>query len=98
VAREVEEETGYRVRVLRLLAVFDRERQGHVPPFPYHVYKLFFLCEIVGGAAVSTGESTESRFFARDELPELSVSRVLPGQLGTFFRMIDAGDLATGFD
>ncbi len=98
VAREVEEETGYQVRVLRLLAVFDRERQGHTPPFPYHVYKLFFLCEIVGGAAQATGESTESRFFARDELPELSVSRVLPSQLEAFFRMIDTGDLGTRFD
>lgn len=98
VAREVEEETGYQVRVLRLLGVFDRERQGHAPPFPYHVYKLFFLCEIVGGAAKATSESAESRFFARDELPELSVSRVLPGQLERFFRMIDAGDLATRFD
>ena len=37
VVREVEEESGYRVRPVRLLAVLDRERQGHAPPFPYHV-------------------------------------------------------------
>jgi ADP-ribose pyrophosphatase YjhB (NUDIX family) len=45
VIREVEEESGYVVNPTRLLAVFDREEQGHTPPFPYHVYKLFFHCE-----------------------------------------------------
>ena len=36
VVREVEEESGYVVKPIRLLAVLDRERQGHLPPFPYH--------------------------------------------------------------
>jgi NADH pyrophosphatase NudC (nudix superfamily) len=37
VVREVREETGYEAKPLRLLAVFDREKQGHNPPFPFHV-------------------------------------------------------------
>ncbi len=36
VVREVEEESGYIVKPLRLLAVLDRDKQGHTPPFPYH--------------------------------------------------------------
>ncbi len=46
VVREVYEESGYRTRATRLLAVYDRDAHGH-PPIPYAVYKLFFLCDIV---------------------------------------------------
>ncbi len=98
VIREVEEESGYEVRPVRLLAVLDRERQGHVPPYPVHIYKLFFLCEITGGAPRATAESSESRFFGRDEIPELSLSRVLPAQLERFFDAVERGELAAAFD
>lgn len=91
VVREVEEESGYSVKVVRLLGVLDRERQGHVPPFPYHVYKLFFQCEIVGGAPRANRESSECAFFARDSLPPLSVSRVLPQQIRAFFAAVESG-------
>jgi ADP-ribose pyrophosphatase YjhB (NUDIX family) len=98
VIREVEEESGYIARVLSLLAVWDRERQGHVPPFPYHVYKLFFHCEIVGGAPRATVESSESAFFARDALPALSVSRVLPKQIQALFDAIQSGNREAQYD
>jgi ADP-ribose pyrophosphatase YjhB (NUDIX family) len=73
-ARETLEESGYRVRPVRLLAAYDRDRHGH-PPIPYHVYKLVFLCEILD----------EVRFFGEDELPELSVTRITPAQVSRFF-------------
>ncbi len=98
VVREVEEESGYVVKPLRLLAVLDRDKQGHVPPMPYHVYKLFFHCEIVGGGPKSTAESSESAFFEEADLPELSVSRVLPGQLRKFFVAIRSGKTETEYD
>ena len=98
VVREVEEECGYIVKPLRLLAVFDRERQGHVPPFPYHVYKLFFHCEIIGGNAKPTVESSAAAFFPEDDSPELSLSRVLPGQIQAFFDALRAGDTNTKYD
>jgi len=91
VMREVEEETGYRVKPLRLLAVLDREKQGHNPPFPYHVYKMFFHCEIIGGEPCATAESSESAWFADDALPQLSESRVLPNQIQAFFASIRCG-------
>ncbi len=98
VVREVEEETGYGVKPLRLLAVLDREKQGHCPPFPCHVYKLFFECAITGGMARKTPESSESAFFAENELPELSVSRVLPGQIRGFFQSVRSGNTGAQFD
>jgi ADP-ribose pyrophosphatase YjhB (NUDIX family) len=98
VVREVEEESGYVVKPLRLLAVLDREKQGHAPPFPYHVYKLCFHCEIAGGSAKSTAESSESAFFAEASLPELSLSRVLPSQIHGFFLAIRSGRTETKYD
>jgi len=47
-AREVEEESGYRVRTAKLLAVYDKLRHEH-PPESLHAYKLFFRCDLVGG-------------------------------------------------
>lgn len=98
VVRETEEECGYQVQAIRLLAVLDREKQGHQPPYPYHVYKHFFLCRIIGGAPTQTAESSESAFFPRGELPELSLSRVLPRQIAMFFEMLAVGDTSTRFD
>ncbi|MCP5518257.1 MAG: NUDIX hydrolase [Verrucomicrobiales bacterium] len=92
VVREVREECGYAVRVLRLLAVFDREQQGHPPPFPYHVYKLFFHCAITGGQPGPGHESSAVAFHPLDRLPELSASRVLPAQLERLHAAVRKGE------
>jgi ADP-ribose pyrophosphatase YjhB (NUDIX family) len=87
VEREVFEESGLRPRAVKLLAIGDRDRQGHQPPFPYHVYKVAFLCERVGGELRSDGsETTGAAFFPETELPELSVSRVTRAQIERFFQ------------
>jgi len=39
VTKEIEEESGYRTRAVKLLAVYDRSRHPHIPAFPHHVYK-----------------------------------------------------------
>jgi len=91
IIREVEEETGYQVKPMKLLAVLDREKQGHPPAFPYHVYKLFFHCRITGGAPRKTAESSGSAFFGETEIPELSLSRVLPQQILRCFESVRTG-------
>jgi len=45
VEREVLEEAGFHVRAVKLAAIFDRNRHGHTPHV-FHIWKLFFLCEI----------------------------------------------------
>jgi len=83
-ARETLEESGYRVRPVRLLAAYDRDRHGH-PPIPYHVYKLVFLCEILDEVPSSNVDTDEVRFFGEKDLPELSISRVTLAQVSRFF-------------
>src|SRR5699024_11669404 len=43
---EVKEESGFDVKAVKLLGVLDKKCHPH-PPSPYHVYKIFILCEIV---------------------------------------------------
>lgn len=66
--REVWEEAGYRVKAQRLIGVYDTNR---VEPLEYyHAYKLVFLCEIVGGEARVSYETTDVAFFSQDAIPE----------------------------
>ncbi|MBA3441753.1 MAG: NUDIX hydrolase [Pyrinomonadaceae bacterium] len=98
VVRELREESGYEVRPVKLLAVYDRSKQGHIPAFPFHVYKLFILCELMGGEAMTSFETSGVEFFAEGELPELSLSRVTPEQITRFFAHQRHPEWATDFD
>lgn len=84
VEREVWEESGYRARAVKLLAVYDRRRHGH-PPHLFTIYKFFFLCEITGGAPAASLETAGATFFAEEALPELSLGRVTPSELARLF-------------
>ena len=98
VAREVFEESGYETAVVKLLAVYDRSKQGHLPPYPYHVYKLFFRCAIVGGAAAHSTETGGAEFFREHEIPELSLARVTPRQIARLFEHYRHPEWPTDFD
>jgi ADP-ribose pyrophosphatase YjhB (NUDIX family) len=95
--REVREESGYVVRAVKLLACYDRNRHGH-PPFIFHIYKLFFQCELLGGKPVDSAETSEARFFGEDDIPELSLPRVTPAQIKRFFDHYRHPDWPTDFD
>lgn len=86
-AKEVKEESGFDVKAVKLLAVTDYKRHAH-PPSPYHVYKLFIQCEIIGGQATEGIETSGVQFFAEHELPPLSPSRITKGQIGIAFSFL----------
>lgn len=72
IEKEVEEEAGVSVRAVRPLGVFDRDFRGRVR-WPAHVYKLYLLCERLGGEPRGDGLETEAAaFFPLDGLPALS--------------------------
>jgi ADP-ribose pyrophosphatase YjhB (NUDIX family) len=97
--REAFEESGFHVRVTKLAAVYDRSKHPHLPYMPFHIYKHFFICEIVGGDPTASHETTDVDFFARDALPEpLSISRTLPEQLVRMFDHYRNPALPTDFD
>lgn len=96
--KEVREESGFMVRVTKLAAVWDRDRQGH-PPGPFSCCTLYFICELTGGSAETSIETSEIGWFAADHLPtDLSLGRVLPHQLTRMFEHAANPDLPTDFD
>ncbi|WP_047151825.1 NUDIX hydrolase [Aneurinibacillus tyrosinisolvens] len=82
--KEVKEESGFDVKATKLLAVLDKKCHPH-PPSPYHVYKMFIQCEIVGGHAKEGTETSAVGFFAEDEIPPLSIERNTESQVEMAF-------------
>jgi ADP-ribose pyrophosphatase YjhB (NUDIX family) len=85
VVREVFEESGYRVRPVKLAAVWDRVRQGH-PAGGASVTKLAFVCALEGGSPTTSLETSGCSWFAESDIPlDLSVRRTLPHQIVRMF-------------
>jgi hypothetical protein len=59
---------------------------------------MFFLCEITGGAARPSEETSEVAFFSRDALPPLSVGRSTAAQIERMFQHHECPSLAADFD
>lgn len=95
--KEVFEESGYEVRAERLLAVYDRDKHPH-PPGPFHIYKMFVECRIVGGEPRPSNETLDVRFFPVDDLPELSVSRVTEEEIGRLHTLVSNGEMRADLD
>jgi ADP-ribose pyrophosphatase YjhB (NUDIX family) len=97
VVREVKEESGYDVVPRKLAALFDRNKHPH-PPIASHAYKLFFLCDLIGGEAAPSFETPEVAFFPSNDLPKLSPSRVTEYQIRHMFEHAAHPEWPTTFD
>ena len=97
VVREVKEESGFDVKPRKLAALFDRNMHPH-PPMAGHAYKLFFLCDLLGGEATPSFETPEVGFFPRHALPGLSVARVTAYQIEHMFQHAEHLEWPTSFD
>lgn len=88
------------MRVVRLLAVFDKNKHPHPPEMYhyYHYYKLFILCEITGGEAALGIETTNVQFFDQTAIPALSEQRNTDSQIQTMFEFLQAPDKETLID
>src|ERR1700733_5226044 len=98
VEREIQEESGFRARAQQLAAVWDYRRQGHVYSHPYSIYKFFFICELIGGTATVSTETSAVEFFQLEQLPELSLGRVTPAQIARMYEHRRNPELMTEFD
>ena len=97
VVREIQEESGFETKVYKLAALYDRNKHAH-PPMLFHVYKAFFLCDLVGGSAATSHETSEVAFFNCTELPSLSTARVTVRQVERLFAHHTHRALPTEFD
>ncbi len=97
VEREVWEESGYRVKPVKLLALLDRSLHGH-PPAAFSAYKMFFLCELTGGAPKDSHETAGAAFFKEDQIPPLSIQRTSLDEIQRMFAHHRDPNLPAEFD
>ena len=94
--REVWEESGYRVKAEKLLAVIDANR---IEPFEfYHAYKLIFLCKLLDGEPRTSHETLAVDFFDPNHLPPLSSYRTNESMIREVFAHLQDPNRATAFD
>jgi ADP-ribose pyrophosphatase YjhB (NUDIX family) len=97
VEKEMREEAGVIVEAVKLLAVYDRNLHGH-PPYPFHAWKLFFLCNLIADATPDPLETAEPTYFGENQIPELSLARVTPEEITRMFFHRHHPELPTDFD
>ena len=67
--KETLEEAGLHVKADRMIAVQDRNKHN-LPIYAYGVVKIFIQCSVIAGAFAENIETTETKYFAKDEIPE----------------------------
>lgn len=95
--REVFEETGYRVRAVKIAAIFDKLAHPH-PPALHHSYLLFVNAALEGGSPQTSIETTEVGWFRLDNFPPLSIGRATEAQIRRAIEHHLRPDLPTDFD
>ncbi len=95
--KEVREESGLDVEVVKLIACWDKDKQGH-PRQPEHAYKLVFLCRAIGGELATSLETSDVGFFSADELPVLCAYRAGRHYLDLAWQHAANPSLPTAFD
>lgn len=91
VIREVKEETGFDVRIERIIGIYSDP--GHV--FAYddgEVRQEFNIClaaTIIGGELAVSSESTNVRFFTLDELADLTMHESIRKRIDDYVRGVE---------
>jgi ADP-ribose pyrophosphatase YjhB (NUDIX family) len=95
--REVWEEAGFRVKATKVVGVYDANRFRSLELF--HAYKIVFLCDLLGGEAQPSIETSEVAFFSLNELPQtLSGERTHLRHIYAAFACHNDPKLPTAFD
>lgn len=97
--REVFEESGILARAIKVCGIYDHRRHGYKPHL-YHFYKIYMLCEPTGGTLAASIETSEARYFTREDVSSLSLDpgRVARVHVERMFEHWEKQDLPTDFD
>ncbi|WP_163469964.1 NUDIX hydrolase N-terminal domain-containing protein [Fusobacterium sp. IOR10] len=91
IIKEMKEETGLDVKVVKVLAILDKKFYDH-PEEPFYTYKIVFLCEKISGELRNTFDIDDVRFFPLSSLPPLSKPRILKEQIDLLCKLINDND------
>jgi ADP-ribose pyrophosphatase YjhB (NUDIX family) len=94
--REVWEESGFRVKAEKVVAVIDANR---IEPMEfYHAYKIIFLCKLLDGRPRVSHETLAVDFFDPSNLPPLSIYRTNENMLREVFAHVKNPNRPAAFD
>jgi len=94
--REVWEESGYRVKAEKVVAVIDANR---IEPLEfYHAFKIIFLCNLLGGEPQVSHETMAVDFFEMNNLPPLSIYRTNQDMFREVFAHVKDQSRPAAFD
>ena len=97
VIREFREESGFEVEATKVLAVWDKQKQGHPLQLEY-IYKIAFACKITGGEAKTSHETDAVEWFDVNALPKMCPHRGAPHYVDLALRHLNKPNLPTEFD
>src|SRR5574341_219783 len=94
--REVWEESGFRVKAEKVVAVMDANRIE--PMEVYHAFKIIFLCKLLDGEPRTSHETLAVGFFDPNNLPPLSSYRTNENMVREVFAHVKNPNRPTAFD
>lgn len=95
--RECKEESGFDVKPIKVIGVFDANRLGGYLEL-FHAFKIIFLCELIGGEARTSNETLDVQFFDFNNLPALSLNRTNEKHLNEIKLHLQNPERKTFFD
>ena len=95
--RETKEESGYDVKPIKVIGVYDANRSGRQLEF-FHAFKIVFLCELIGGESATSDETMDVSFFRFVDLPPLSLNRTNDKHIKEIISHIKNPQRSTFFD
>lgn len=99
VEREVLEESGFVVKAKKVAAIYDHRKHGYKAHL-YHFYKIYLLCDLVGGRENTNIETSEVAYFAPSDLGlvPLDPGRITKEHVLRMFDHYSQPSLLTDFD
>lgn len=97
VVKEIEQEAGLKTKAIKLIGLYDKYSHPYPPQWP-HIYKCFFLCEVIGGTCNPGVETLAAQFFSKEDLPPLSMDRIILSHILRCFEHAQHFECPTDFD
>ena len=95
--KEVKEEAGLDVTPIKVISIQSRNMHNY-PKYAYEICKVFVMCMEKGGCFQENNETTESNYFALDNLPELDEDKNVYEQIKMCFDAYEYENWSVIFD
>lgn len=83
--REVREETGLEIAIIRMIEVFERIMPGDNGATEYHYILLDYICRPTGGTLCASDDASRAEWFTEDEVAGLKITEGTPGVISRAF-------------